>query len=183
MNKEITKELAEEEVKRTVVQLGGTKAPIPYGFPGLLNQKYWSVIDPDIIIMVKSFLKSGILWPTKNCNDIILIPKTASPTTPSKFRPISLCNFSYKIISRVVTNGLKPFLNAMITLFQIDIVSGRLIHDNIVIAHEAFHYLRKYRRSIKKMCHKASHTESLQQSRVEFYKCTYKTHGIPPTHV
>lgn len=115
-NRRFSKELTEQEVKLAVFQLGGSKAPGPDGFPGLFYQRYWSVIGPYIIMMVKSFLKLGILHPSINHTDIVLIPKTTNSITPSQFRPISLCNFSYKIISKVLTNRLKPYLNAMITL-------------------------------------------------------------------
>lgn len=70
-NRELTKELTEDEVKRSVFQLGGSEAPRLDGFPGLFYQRYWNVIGPNILIMVKFFLESGTLPHNINHTDIV----------------------------------------------------------------------------------------------------------------
>lgn len=83
-----------------------------------------------------------------NTTNLILIPKTNEPQTMTHFRPISLCNFSYKIFSKVLANRIKPLLPSIISQAQSAFVSERLIQDNILIAHEVFHFL-KLRKSTK----------------------------------
>lgn len=46
-----------------------------------------------------------------NKTNIVLIPKTQSPTNLNQFWPISLCNISYKIISKMVVNRFRKVLH------------------------------------------------------------------------
>lgn len=46
---------------------------------------------------------------------ITLIPKVSNPESLDQYRPISLCNYAYKIISKVIANRLKPWLPELIS--------------------------------------------------------------------
>lgn len=59
------------------------------------------------------------------------------------FRPISLCNVIYKVISKLLVNRLKPFMDSIITPYQNAFIQGRNITDNILIAHVILDILRK----------------------------------------
>jgi hypothetical protein len=61
------------------------------------------------------------------------------------YRPISLCNIIYKIISKLLANRLKPMLDKIISPFQTAFVPGRLIQDNSILAHEMLHTLQSKR--------------------------------------
>ena len=47
------------------------------------------------------------MLPKINHTNIVLIPKVKNPQKMSEFKPISLCNVIYKILSIVLANRLK----------------------------------------------------------------------------
>ncbi|KAL6190712.1 hypothetical protein ACLB2K_037106 [Fragaria x ananassa] len=83
--------------------------------------------------------------PHFNCTYMALIPKVDNPEVASQFRHIALCNFGYKILTKIISNRLKLFMSDLITENQSAFVSGRQIQDNILVVHEYFHRLKMLR--------------------------------------
>jgi hypothetical protein len=68
-----------------------------------------------VITAVKDFFKKGEMPEGINDTVIVLIPKGTNPEQLSDFRPISLCNVVYKVISKCLVNRLRPFLDDLIS--------------------------------------------------------------------
>ena len=83
----------------------------------------------------------------KGINDttLVIILKKAKSTKLPDLRLISLCNIIYKIIAKVLVNRLKHVLPYVISVNQSAFIPRRLITDNIMIAHEVNHYLKRKR--------------------------------------
>ncbi|KAL0315106.1 UNVERIFIED_CONTAM: hypothetical protein Scaly_2889400 [Sesamum calycinum] len=76
---------------------------------------------------------------------ISLIPKTASPTCWSEYRPISLCNVTNMICTKLMTIRLGRVLPKVLSLSQSGFVPGRLLSDNVLLAQELIHSLESRR--------------------------------------
>ncbi|KAK3230980.1 hypothetical protein Dsin_002861 [Dipteronia sinensis] len=55
----------------------------------------------------------------------------------TQFRPISLCNTTYKILSKIIVQRIIPLLPNLVSPSQVAFVPGRQIQDDIVVAQEA----------------------------------------------
>lgn len=64
--------------------------------------------------MIHKFFDAGFLLKELNHTSIILIPKQDNHSLVTHFRPISLCNMAYKIISKIMTSRLKPLMSRSI---------------------------------------------------------------------
>ena len=110
MNQWLIKEFTREEVVTALQQMHPTKAPGPDGMSTIFFQKYWDIVGNDITCMVLNVLNSNMSMVEINRTNIALVSKTNSSTKMTEFRPISLCNVNYKLISKVLANRLKAIL-------------------------------------------------------------------------
>ena len=149
VNKELVREVEEDEIKNAVFQLGTFKAPGSDGFNGLFYQKFWEVVNKDVKEAVKSFFINGRMLKELNATEIVLIPKVKGPEEVTQFRPISLCNFAYKVISKIMVNRMQERMGEIITENQSAFLAGKQIQDNILVAQEVFHFLKMKKRGKK----------------------------------
>lgn len=77
---------------------------------------FFDLFKLDLVNLVEESGNLGLVHPLLNSSYIALIPKKKSPLTFSDFRPISLSNVVYKIISKTIANRLKPILSNYISL-------------------------------------------------------------------
>ncbi|XP_057796787.1 uncharacterized protein LOC131012797 [Salvia miltiorrhiza] len=143
MNAELTKSFQFEEFSSAVAQMHPDKSPGPDGFNPKFYQKFWNVVGEDVYRSCCDWLTTGTFPPTLNNTLVTLIPKVDSPTNMKELRPIALCNVVYKIISKVLCNRLKKVLPCLIDRSQSAFVEGRMIQDNILIAFEAIHSMKR----------------------------------------
>uniref|UniRef100_A0A803PL06 Reverse transcriptase domain-containing protein n=1 Tax=Cannabis sativa TaxID=3483 RepID=A0A803PL06_CANSA len=105
----------------------------------LFFKHYWDSIGGDFCEAVLDFFHIGRRHKGVNATNIVLFPKVQNPKRPNHFRPISLCNVVYKVISKIIANRIKPLLPKLICPTQAAFVPGRNIQDNNVIAQEIVH--------------------------------------------
>jgi hypothetical protein len=141
----LCKEFSDEEISDALFQIGPLKAPGPDGMPTRFFQRNWGLMKREVIDAVKDFFAKGSIPEGLNDTTIVLIPKGNSPESLTDFRPISLCNVIYKIISKFLVNRLRPFLDDLISQNQSAFVPGKLITDNTMIAFESFHKIQRSR--------------------------------------
>ena len=144
MNEQLLKPFTREEVEVALHQMEPITAPGPDGMPPLFYHSFWNLIGNDISSAVLDCLNNCNIPKEINHTNITLIPKVKSPEFITDFRPISLCNVVYKLVSKVLANRLKVVLPAVVSENQSAFQVGRLITDNILMAFETLHYMKHH---------------------------------------
>ena len=115
MNEFLTRPYIREDDDVAIKQMAPLKASGLDSMPPLFFQTFWSDIGLDVSESMLSCLNSRTILNSINHTFLTLIPKVKNPETIAQFRSISLSNVIYKILSKVIVNRLKPFLNSIIS--------------------------------------------------------------------
>ena len=98
---------------------------VPNGFTVNLFHHFWALIKLKVWKIVEYSRVSTRILLAFNATFLTLIPKCEGVDSLDKFKPISLCNVIYKIITQVIVNRLKPLLPGIISLEHSGFFEGR----------------------------------------------------------
>lgn len=133
---------SDSEIHRTICKMQPLKAPGPDGLPAAFYQKYWNILAPSVCSFIKDCFASRSFPHEANKSLITLVPKIENPEILSQFRPISLYNVTYKLLTKLLAERLKPLMPKLIGPFQSCFIPGRTTFDNIIMTQEILHSLR-----------------------------------------
>ena len=103
------------KVREALFSLPADKAPGPDGFPTFFFQRFWPVIMGEVVQSIQEFFGTKSILKELNSTFVVLIPKSPRADSLDNFRPISLCNSLYKIISKVLTLRMLKILPIIIS--------------------------------------------------------------------
>lgn len=81
--------------------------------------------------MMEKTRTTGKVLGNFNSTCMALIPKADNPSSLEDFRPISLYNCIYKIVSKVIAKRVKRLLRKSVSEEQFRFLDGRQIHEAI----------------------------------------------------
>ena len=121
----------------------------------------------------------GFIDPKIAATLFVLIPKIDNPVHLRNFRPISLCNVIYKIITKVMVNRLRPFLDEIISPLQGSFIPGRGTTDNIIIAQEMMNFMHRSKSKKGAIAFKLDLEKAYDSISWEFLEATLRDFGFP----
>nr|KYP34983.1 Putative ribonuclease H protein At1g65750 family [Cajanus cajan] len=109
--------------------MDGYKAPGSDGLQAIFYQTQWDVVGASICSLIHGLIHGFESNPTTiSCvNDtlITLIPKVENVEMLKHMRPISLCNVSYKILSKILATRLRNVMGKLVGPNQCSFVPNR----------------------------------------------------------
>ncbi|XP_075647222.1 uncharacterized protein LOC142618104 [Castanea sativa] len=136
-------EVTRKEVKVSLWSMKPFKAPGPDGYHAGFYQRNWHIIKDLVVKQVVDIFESGKMPNHLNETLITLIPKCPGADCLGLFRPISLCNTIYKLVSKVLVHRLGPMLNNLVSPLQSAFGPGRKGMDNMIIVQELIHSMKQ----------------------------------------
>ncbi|VFQ79409.1 unnamed protein product [Cuscuta campestris] len=130
-----------EEINSAVWHLDPNSCAGPDGYNGTFYRETRDIIHEDVTSAAQEFFLSIIPPKDMRKANIVLIPKKDIAESFADYRPISLTNFSSKIISRILVSRLTNLLPDIISEEQGGFIPGTDISDHILLAREFFHIL------------------------------------------
>lgn len=104
----------EEEILKVVNGMHPYKAAGPDGLSDLFYRSQWASIKNSLIQFIQRLFKEGFGIAEINQTIFSLIPKVLHPNLITQFRPMSLCNVDYKILSKILVTKIQPLLPKLI---------------------------------------------------------------------
>jgi hypothetical protein len=119
-----------------------SKSPGPDGWTVEFFLAFFDLLGNELLEAVEESRQKGRVVGALNATFLALIPKRDKPDTFEGFRPISLCNLAYKIITKIIASRIKASLSTGISKEQFGFLEGRQISDAIGVAQEALHSIK-----------------------------------------
>ena len=135
-------EVFEGELLYTLHSFQRDKSPRPNGWPIKFYLGFFDFMGKDLHKVVEESRVEGFIHGPFNTTFLALIPKEEQPLSFEEFRPISLGNYIYKIISKIIAIRFKAMLSKNISYDQFGFLEGKQIHESMGFSQEGLHNLK-----------------------------------------
>lgn len=97
----IEEDLTSSEINKVMFDMSHWKSLGLDDFPACFFQKSWSMVGNKVSEFAKKLWRNSSNVAKVNQTDLCLILKVCNPQLVTQFRPISLCNTIYKLLSKI----------------------------------------------------------------------------------
>ena len=137
-------ELTYEELTLALKNMKNSKSPGNDGFTAEFFKFFWVDLGKYILRSINYAYRNGLLSVTQKQGIITCLPKPNNARNILKnWRPISLLNVIYKLMSSAIANRLKTVLNKLINQDQKGFITGRFIGENIRLVYDVLFETKK----------------------------------------
>jgi exonuclease III len=145
----LEQDITMEEFDTAANQIKTGSSPGLDGISNKFIKKFWQLFRTPLFKYTKWCLDRGSLTESFRTAKVRLIPKKTDPKKISNWRPISLLNCFYKLVSRVLTNRIRKFSDKITAIGQKGYSTTKCCQEVVITLLDAIHELKK---SGKKGC-------------------------------
>ena len=136
--------ITEKEVLNVLKNMKNGKSPGTDGYTAEFYKFFWKDIGNFVLESLNESFTTGELSITQKQGLITLLPKGNKPRELIKnWRPITLLNVDYKLLSGVLVPRIKEVLPSIIQSKQKGVLKNRYIGENIRTIADSLEYIRQ----------------------------------------
>ena len=129
---ELESEITVAELNQSINGANFSSAPGADGISNRFIKHFWEFFANPLLKLCKHCHTNGSMPMFFRTANIKLIPKKGDKTKIKNWRPISLLNCFYKIVSRVITNRLRKYMDKMTPICQKGYSSKRYCQEVLI---------------------------------------------------
>ena len=135
--------VTEQELNKALFSMENNKSPGLDGLSTNFFKHFWNILGHELTKILNSAYENGSLALSQRQGLISSLCKTGDRTKLKNWRPITLLNTDYKILTKALANRLQQTLPLLIHTDQTACIPGRTINDNLRLIQDAIHYANK----------------------------------------
>ena len=135
--------LSFEEVTKAIKVFTNNKSPGHDGLTAEFYKTFWDTVGDDFIAVSNDAFEKGLLTVSQRRGMIVLLFKKGDNLNLKNWRPISLLNIDYKIITKCLANRLRKVVHVIINPEQTCSVPGRSIEQTTSVVRDLIHYVNQ----------------------------------------
>jgi Reverse transcriptase (RNA-dependent DNA polymerase) len=173
--------LSSLQLDKAVTELKSRSAGGPDRLSVRFVKKFWSIFSTPLVKYSACCIRKGALTHSFATGSVRWIPKKGDTGSIKNWRPISLLNVLYKVISKALNNRLKKVSGKIITRSQKGFVENRYIQECLINIIETINYANK--NEIASFCLALDQKKAFDSVDHAFMTQVYKFFGFGPDFI
>jgi len=134
--------ITSDEILSALQSMQNNKSPGPDGLSKEFYLTFFNLMSPTLVRLYCLIYEKGILTPSQRTSYISLICKDPNNSEQMKnWRPISLLNYDYKIVSKIMATRLGGVIENIVHPDQSSSIKSRSILDNCHLLRNIYDYV------------------------------------------
>ncbi|KAJ1702528.1 hypothetical protein LUZ63_002307 [Rhynchospora breviuscula] len=173
----------DEEITRTLFCLHPNRAARPDGVNARALQSFWAMLGPTVLNQVNEIFSSARIPSDMAKSNLILVPKKEILITIMDYRPISVCNILYKLVSKLLERRMQSLIPLLVANNQTAFTLGRDIADNVMVFREVLHSFSMTSYKHHAFCFKCDMSKAFDRMSWSFVRWVLLMYGFPDPFV
>ena len=140
--------ITEEELRKAVMAMENNKSLGCDGLTSNFYKNFWPILGEKLTRVYNNAFNKGLLTVSQRRGIITLLFKNGDRTQLKNWRPVTLLNTDYKILTKALANRLQQVLPLIVNSDQTACIKGRTINDNTRLLNDVISYVNKKNTSL-----------------------------------